>query len=213
MKILFEKLYTLTVASTKYLIPAYVFCKIILYARTLSGSELSIIARCAFVGLILCGGLYAVRYCIVQICSRLSPLTIDGDQLVRDYGVKFTKKERDGKFVDYTFDDGDGTDGIVTLIAKKGSAFVENVVSSNSKLDIELSDLSWKITNVSSAKPGELSYIVKFGKDMLYLSEDQLVDLFSYLMARHYEDVEGEDMIDEEIEKYCTGLGLVPSTS
>lgn len=213
MKIFFEKLYTLTVAATKYLIPLYVICKMLVYARTLRGSDTYVIMRCLLIGIILCAMLYALRYCIVQICSRLSPLTIDGDQLINDYGVKFTKKERDGKFVDYTFDDGSGSDGIVTLIAKKGTAFVENVVSSNSKLDIELSDLSWKITNVSSASPGELSYIVKFGKDMLYLSEDQIVDLFSYLMARHYEDVESEDMIDEEIEKYCTGLGLVPSAS
>ena len=213
MKIFFEKLYTLTVAITKYLIPAYVICKMLVYARTLPGDNFSVVLRCLIVGIVLCAMMYGIRYCIVQICSRLSPLTIDGDQLVSDYGVKFTKKEREDKFVDYTFDDGDGTDGIVTLITKKGSAFVENVVSSNSRLDIELSDLSWKITNVSSASPGELSYLVKFGKDILYLSEDQIVDLFSYLMARHYEDVESEDMIDEEIEKYCTGLGLVPSAS
>lgn len=212
MKPFFEKLYTLTVVATTYLIPVYALGKILIYARTLSGSDLEVVVRCILVGLFLCGGLYAIRYCVIQICSRLSPLTIDGDQLVRDYGIKFTKKER-GKFVDYTLDDGNGTDGIVTMIVKKGTTFVENVVSSNSNLDTELSDLSWKISNVSPASLGDLSYLVKIGKDTLYLSEDQIVDLFSYLMARRYEDVEDEAMIDEEIEKYCTGLGLVPSAS
>ena len=100
---------------------------------------------------------------------------------------------------------------MVTLIVKKGTTFVENVISSNSQLDVKLSDIGWKISNVSSASLGELSYIIRLGRDSLYLSEDQLVDFFSYLMARHYEDVKSEDMINEEIEKYCTGLGLVPS--
>lgn len=210
MKALLEKLYTLAVVASIYLIPAYTLSKMLIYARTLSGSNFGIVTRCIAMGALLCILLYALRYCIIQVCSRLSPLTIDGDKLIEDYAIKFAKKER-GKFVDYTFDDGAGTDGIVTLITRKGESFVENVVSSNSRLDIELSDISWKISNVSSASPGDLSYIVKFGKDRLYLSEDQLVDFFSYLMARHYTDVEDEDMIDEEIEKYCTGLGLVPS--
>jgi hypothetical protein len=113
--------------------------------------------------------------------------------------------------VNYTFDDGTGEDGIVTLIVRKGTTFVENVVSSNSRLDIDLSDIGWNVSNVSSASCGELSYIIHLGDDYLYLSEDQLVDFFSYLMVRQYEDVDSGDMIDEEIEKYCTGLGLVPS--
>lgn len=210
MKGLFEKIYTLAVVVSIYAIPAYVACKVLLYARTLYGSNLEIIARCAILGAILAGLLYGLRHCIIQVCSRLAPLTIDGDQLVKDYGIKFTRQDM-GNFVNYTFDDGSGEDGIVTLIVRKGTTFVENVVSSNSKLDIELSDISWKISNVSSASLGELSYIIHFGKDYLYLSEDQLVDFFSYMMARHYEDVESEEMIDQEIEKYCTGLGLVPS--
>ena len=161
-------------------------------------------------GLILTFLLYALRYCVIQICSRLAPLTIDGDQLVEDYGIKFTRQDKDGSVV-FTLDDGTGDDGMVTLIVKKGTTFVENVISSNSQLDVKLSDIGWKISNVSSASLGELSYIIRLGKDSLYLSEDQLVDFFSYLMARHYEDVKSEDMINEEIEKYCTGLGLVPS--
>jgi hypothetical protein len=210
MKVLFEKFYTLTVAGTLFLIPIYVLCKILLYARTLSGSNLSILLRCFAMGTLLLAMLYVLRYCIIQVCSRLSPLTIDGDQLVKDYGIKFTKQDK-GNFVNYTFDDGTGEDGIVTLIVRKGTTFVENVVSSNSRLDIDLSDIGWNVSNVSSASCGELSYIIHLGDDYLYLSEDQLVDFFSYLMVRQYEDVDSGDMIDEEIEKYCTGLGLVPS--
>ena len=210
MKILFEKIYTLTVAISKYLIPLYVFHKVIQYGRATSGSSLSITVRCICAYYILSVMFYLLRYCIAQICSRLAPFTIDGDQLIKDYGIEFSKQERD-KFVNYTFDDGSGSDGIVTLIAKKGTAFVENVVSSNSNLASELGELGWEITNVSPASPGDLSYIVKFGKEKLYLSEDQLVDFFSYLMARHYVNITDENMIDEEIEKYCTGLGLVPS--
>lgn len=210
MKGLFEKLYTMAVVGSIYLIPAYVLCRILLFARTLNGSDFGVIARCLLMGSMLTFLLYALRYCVIQICSRLAPLTINGNQLVEDYGIKFTRQEKDN-FVVFTFDDGTGDDGIVTLNVKKGTTFVENVVSSNSQLDAKLSDIGWKISNVSPANLGELSYIIRLGKDSLYLSEDQLVDFFSYLMARHYEDVKSEDMINEEIEKYCTGLGLVPS--
>lgn len=205
MKGLFEELYALAVVSSVFLIPIYVLCKIAIFARTLTGSNFGIITRCLLLGLILTFLLYTLRYCVIQICSRLAPLTIDGDQLVEDYGINFTRQDKDGSVV-FTLDD-----GIVTLIVKKGTTFVENVISSNSQLDVKLSDIGWKISNVSSASLGELSYIIRLGKDSLYLSEDQLVDFFSYLMARHYEDVKSEDMINEEIEKYCTGLGLVPS--
>lgn len=210
MKGLFEKLYTMVVVGSIYLIPAYVLCRILIFARTLSGSDFGVIIRCFLMGSILTFLLYALRYCVIQICSRLAPLTINGNQLVEDYGIKFTRQDKDGSVV-FTLDDGTGDDGIVTLNVKKGTTFVENVVSSNSQLDVKLSDIGWKISNVSPASLGELSYIIRLGKDSLYLSEDQLVDFFSYLMVRHYEDVKSEDMIDEEIEKYCTGLGLVPS--
>ena len=210
MKGLFEELYALAVVSSVFLIPIYVLCKIAIFARTLTGSNFGIITRCLLLGLILTFLLYALRYCVIQICSRLAPLTINGDQLVEDYGINFTRQDKEGSVV-FTLDDGTGDDGMVTLIVKKGTTFVENVISSNSQLDAKLSDIGWKISNVSSASLGELSYIIRLGKDSLYLSEDQLVDFFSYLMARHYEDVKSEDMINEEIEKYCTGLGLVPS--
>ena len=210
MKALLEKLYTLTVACSSYLIPAFVFYKVIAAARIKSGNNLQVALFCAITGILLLALLYILRYCIVQICSRLFPFIIDGDRLIKDYGVKFTKSNRD-KYVDFTFDDGKGSDGIVTLIAKEGSAFVENVVSSNSNLSAELGDIGWEVENVSPASPGDMSYIVKFGRDRLYLSEDQLLDLFSYLMVRHYVEMIDADMIDNEIEKYCTGLGLVPS--
>ena len=159
MKGLFEKLYTMVVVGSIYLIPAYVLCRILIFARTLSGSDFGVIIRCFLMGSILTFLLYALRYCVIQICSRLAPLTINGNQLVEDYGIKFTRQDK-GNFVVFTFDDGTGDDGIVTLNVKKGTTFVENVVSSNSQLDVKLSDIGWKISNVSSASLGELSYII-----------------------------------------------------
>ena len=68
--------------------------------------------------------------------------------------------------------------------------------------------MEWSISTTSRAAPKALCYVVRINNQRYYLSENQTIDLFCYIMV-DYGGIRDAEEVDDEIDKYCSGLGLV----
>ena len=201
-----EWLYQKVIILSKFAIIAYCAFVLITYSRGLHGSNLETAAQSyIMVGfLLIC--LLGIRHCVIQIVSILAPFTIDGDKLLQDYDISSTI-HHEGEFKNLELKPNIKSGHTVTLsIAKNHS--VPLVSTSDEQLLNRLPSMGWNIETTSKMKPEELCYVFKLNKQLYFLSEDQTIDLFCYIMADHRR-IEGAEEIDDEIEKYCSGLGLV----
>lgn len=179
---------------------------LIYIARHANGSDTQVMAQSYFQTAVLLIALLGIRYCVMKIVANLFPYTIDGDRLLEDYGFQSTSEQQgENELVELrpraTFGNK------VTMLVAKNFA-VSEVRSANERLRDSIKDIGWNISNVSPADPNMGCYIVRIGNKELFLSEYQTIDLFCYLMADRGRVEEAED-IDDEIDKYCSGVGLV----
>lgn len=201
-----EWIYQKIVILSKFAIIAYCAFTLITYSRSLHGSNLEIAVRSYITVGLLLACLLGIRHCIIQIVSILAPFTIDGDKLLQDYGIS-PIIQQDGELENLELKPKIQSGHTVTLsIAKNHS--VPLVSTSDEQLLNRLPSMGWNIETTSEMKPEELCYVFKLNKQLYFLSEDQTIDLFCYIMADH-KRIEGAEEIDDEIEKYCSGLGLV----
>jgi|GEM_PF-3057967 len=200
-----EWLYKQLASLSKVAIFAFCGAELVLYARNLNGTKLEIVFRSYFtIGLLLIG-LLSIRQCLIQIVSILSPFTIDGDKLLKDYELQPTFKQN-GELKNLELTPKRTTGHIITLSIST-SCFVQQVSTSDTNLLEHLPSMGWDIAPISKAKPREPGYILALNQQRFHLSEDQTVDMFCYLLADR-KRLEDADEIDDEIEKYCTGFGL-----
>jgi hypothetical protein len=186
-----------------FITAAYV---LIFIARRATGTDAQVMAQSYLQSAIILVALLGIRYCVMKIVSNLFPYTIDGDKLLEDYNFQASCNQLgDNEVLELrpraTFGHK------VTMFISKNFA-VSEIRSANERLRDSIKNVGWSISNVSVADPDMGCYIVKIDGKQIFLSEYQTIDLFCYLMADKGRIDEAED-IDDEIEKYCTGVGLV----
>ena len=210
MRKIAEWLYCKLSWLSKYIIIAFCGYKLTAYARNCSGSDLLVaIKSYTIVGLLLLS-LLGIRHCIIEICSRLAPFTIDGDKLLSDYGLQ-SATYQEGEREILKLRPRGKLNHTVTLFVKANRS-VPKISTDNQNFFDSLPSMDWNISTASIACADGSCYIFKLKQKEYYLTNDQTIDLFCYLMANRGKVKDAEE-IDDEIDKYCTGLGPVRSPS